>query len=361
MKAPMSFLREFSIGINFVEIAIEFAIMLYIFQDSRKSRLAASQFAILGFFTLALMRIFYIIFDYYDTYFTNPYIFQYIAWGFLYAGILLIVISLFKGVSRSIFSEFPHKKVYFIGFGSYIIFIVAVIRPLNSIIFYISSVGVAVFLLIPLILRFDKLLHKVGGFIKRYFGFSIIGLPLSFLGIGLGAIWKILPETEGWMLKIGAHSIFLLSLILLAVSLLSLPTLNEFDWEKTLSNLYILIPNGACVYSFNFKYLQSIAPQSMDPQLLGSGLTGIVMMVQEMTKSKKRLCFIKQECKNLYVEYGKQITAALIGEEELKVVYEKMKNFVYEFERVFPEISTWSYSQEEFKITNMIVRNIFAI
>jgi hypothetical protein len=344
-------LREFSIGLNFVEITIILAITLTFIRSYQKDRLNATEFAIIGFSSLAFARVFYIFFDYYIH--DNPYL--YTAWVFLYLGIIFLVLSLFKGVSRSIFRYFPHKIPYFIGFGLYLV-IIWLIRALNSIVFYIGSVGVGVLLLIPIALQLNKFIYKSGGYIKRYFGLSILGLPLAFLGIGLGSIWQSLSGIDSWLVKIGSHSIFLVGLILLALSLWSLPSLNEFDWEQSLSHLYVLKPGGICLYSFNFK-----VSKPMDPQLLGSGLTGVCAMVQEMTKSKKQLEFIKQESKNLYLQQGKQVNAVIIGEEELRIIFDKLKMFVHEFERLFPDISTWTFCIEESKIAGMLVRSIFSI
>jgi hypothetical protein len=265
------------------------------------------------------------------------------------------VLSIFKGVSRSIFQYFPYKIPYFIGFGLYVV-VIWLIRELNDIVFYIGSIGVGVLLLIPMALQLNKFIHKSGGYIKRYFSLSILGLPLAFLGIGLGSISKNFPETEGGLIKIGSHSIFLVGLILLAISLWSLPSLNEFDWEQSLSELYILKPGGVCLYSFNFKQSKSI-----DPQLLGSGLTAVCAMVQEMTKSKRQLDFIKQETKNLYLYQGKQVNMVIIGEEQLRIIFDKLRIFVLEFERLFPDIGTWSFCVEDSKIAGMLVRSIFSI
>jgi hypothetical protein len=345
-------LRELAIGINFIEITLELAIVLFIFQSYRKERLEASEFAAFGFLAFVFTRVFYMIYDYYV--FLD--IYRYIAWVFMLLSNVLIFISLFKGVSRSIFATFPHKELYFLGLAIYIILMIAVVRPLSGAIFYIGSVILGVLLLIPLMLQLNKLIDKTGGYIKQYFSLAIMGIPLSFLAIGIGPLWKTLAYPENWALKIGTHSIFLISLVFLAIALLNLPSLNEFGWEKTLGALYILLPNGACIYTFNFKQIKAI-----DPQLLGSGLTGIVMMVQEMTKSKQRLEFIKQQWKNLYVEYGRHVTVALLGEEHLKIISEKLEQFVGEFERLFSDMGHWEYSTEEFKITNMLVRNIFAI
>ena len=347
----MDFLRELNIGINFVEITIGFFILLYFIRSYRKDRLKATGYAILGFSLTACARIFYIIFDYY----IPEALYHYSAWVFLYLGILFLMTSLFKGVSRSIFRDFHEKNQYFIIFGVYLV-LIWIIREFSSIAFYIGSVGLGVLLLIPLALQLNKLIHKSGGIIKRYFSLAILGLPLAFLGIGIGSIWDDLPEIDGWLVKICSHSIFLISLILLALALWALPGLNEFEWEKSLSQLHIMKPGGVCLYSFNFKEIKSI-----DSQLLGSGLAGVVAIVQEMTKSKKQLNFIKQEQKNIYLQQGKSVTVVIIGDEELRIIYDKLRLFVQDFERLFPDISIWSFCTEEFKIANMLVRSIFSL
>ncbi|MHA1276767.1 MAG: hypothetical protein ACTSQI_13715 [Candidatus Helarchaeota archaeon] len=345
-------LRELAIGINFVEITLELAIVLFIFQSYRKDRLEASEYAGFGFLAFAFTRVFYMIYDYYV--FLDAY--RYIAWVLMLLGNILVFISLFKGVSRSIFRDFPHKQLYFLGLAIYIVLMITVVRPLSGTVFYVGSVLLGILLLIPLMLQFNKLIDKTGGYIKQYFSLAIMGIPLSFLAIGIGPLWKTLSYPDNWALKIGMHTIFLISLIFLAIALYNLPSLNEFGWEKTLGALYILLPNGACIYSFNFKQIKAI-----DPQLLGSGLTGIVMMVQEMTRSKQRLEFIKQQWKNLYVDYGRHVTVALLGDEELKIISDKLEQFTRDFERLFTDLDRWEYSTEEFKIANMLVRSIFAI
>ncbi len=351
----MDFLREFSIGINFVEITIELAIVFYVFQNYRKSgyTLKGSEYAAIGFLSIAITRMFYIIYDYY----LLSSIYLYLAWVFLCIGMIFLIICLFMGGSRSIFRGFPYKMIYFLGLAIYMVIIITIVRPsMNNFGIYIGYLCIGLVLLIPLLLRINLWIDRTGGYIKRYFKMALIGLPLAFFAIGIGPLWTEFPIYYGWILKISAHLLFLGSIALLAVSLMRLPSLNKFDWEKTLSTLYVLIPNGACIYSFNFKYIKAV-----DPQLLTSGLTGIVMMVQEMTRSQKKLSFIKQEWKNLYVDYGNYITVALLGDEELKIIPEKIKKFIYEFERLFPDLKEWSFSSEEFKIANMLVRSIFSI
>ena len=84
-------LREIAIGINFVEITLDIIIALYIFRSYLKDQLEAAGYAVLGFLSLAAMRVSYIVYDYYAA----LGIYLYLAWIFLCAGIVLIIVSLF--------------------------------------------------------------------------------------------------------------------------------------------------------------------------------------------------------------------------------------------------------------------------
>ncbi len=349
-------LRDFSLGINFVEIVILLEIFLYFIMGYRKYKAEGgvpdifTLIAAFGFLAGAIARGFYIIYDYY----TLDNFYKYIAWIFLAVCLFLIVSSLFKGVTGEIFKEFPHKKLYGV---SVLIFAATVViaRFFSTMTFYIVIIIVGVILLIPLIYQFNQWIKKVGGYIKRYFTIASCALPLCFVGIAIGALWGNLPEFEGWILKITAHCIFLGSLSLFAIAMWSLPSLSEFNWEEQVKTLYVIMPGGLLAYEFSFK-----SEDSVDSDLLGSGLSGIVDIVREMTGSVKRMKIIRQEKKNIYLEYGDHVTVAIIAEEELKILFEKISRFTREFETLFADVlESWDGNTEIFKLADSLVKKIF--
>jgi len=352
----VEFLEDFSIGINFVEIVIELEIFFYfIFGYLRASRegLAEDRYSIvaaIGFLIGAVARGFYIAFDYYI--FND--IFRYIAWICLITCLILIIVSLFRGVPGLIFKDFPHKTLYAISVILYIACIL-IVRLLNTLVFYIVVIVAGVLILIPLIYRFNRWVNQVGGYIKKYFSIAACAIPLTFIGIGIVAIWSSLPVVEGWILKISSHLLFLTGLGLFAIAIWSLPSLTEFGWESKLYHLYVLMPGGLLAYEYSFKDTCDV-----DSDLLGSGLSGIVDIVKEMTGSVKRLKIIRQERRNIYLEYGKYVTVIILAEEELKILFEKISQFTQEFENLFSKVlESWDGNADIFKITDSLIKKIF--
>lgn len=339
------------IGINFVELTIEALICFYFLHHYLGDRIKGVVLSLCGFAALMMARISYMIYDYYI--FREPVVF--FAWAFLYAGIVMLAIALFWGVSRSIFKEFPHRNIYFASIGAYSICL-GCMRYAGSLLLSLASVvGFGMLLMVPLCFQFNKLVSKVGGYIKRYFGIAVIGLPLAYFGIGLGSIWRDLPEFDGWVVKGFSHIIFVVGIALFGLALVSLPSLSEFDWENRLIHLYVIAPSGLCIYSYSFKRTEAI-----EPQLLTNSLTGLIAMVKEMTNSKKHLRFIRQEDKHLYLTHGDRVRVAVLAEDELRIVFDKSEKFIREFELIFStNLEYWTGNTEEFKIATMLVRENF--
>ncbi|MHA1784208.1 MAG: hypothetical protein ACTSVE_03350, partial [Candidatus Helarchaeota archaeon] len=111
-----SILREVSIGINYVEVALLVEIFFYYvmnyfredFEDKPKDKMVlVTSFA---FLFSACARVFYIIYDYY----VSSTFFIIIAWSFLGTGIALLFLGVFKGALTNVLKEFPNKTAYVI-------------------------------------------------------------------------------------------------------------------------------------------------------------------------------------------------------------------------------------------------------
>jgi hypothetical protein len=148
----MDFLRELSIGINYVEIAVEFAIFIYFLKNYLMKRISGTLLSSIGIIFLAITRSFYMVFDYY----IPNFLYLLLAWIFLYSALIVLAMSLFKGVSRSIFHNFPYKRIYFSSIIVYVLILLA-LRQLNAIFFYICTIGIGILLAIPLLFKFNKL------------------------------------------------------------------------------------------------------------------------------------------------------------------------------------------------------------
>ncbi|MFX0138752.1 MAG: hypothetical protein ACFFDN_34245, partial [Candidatus Hodarchaeota archaeon] len=63
-----------------------------------------------------------------------------------------------------------------------------------------------------------------------------------------------------------------------------LQTESEINWHKRIHHVYLFMPNGTCIYDHPFKLEKEI-----EPQLVAGGLTGISMLIQEMTQKKTKI------------------------------------------------------------------------
>ena len=354
----VEFLRDFSLGINYIEIMIELEIFWYFIVGAYRVKVEGiaivdkfTIFGAFGFLLGAFSRVCYIAFDYY----IPDNIYRYLAWIFLISCVIIIVISVFRGTPKLIFKDFRYKKGYFLTAALFVTLTILMRLFFYSIGFWIILVCTGAVILVPILYLFNQWIKCVGGYIKKYFTMGLLAIPLTFIGIGIGPLWGTLPEYEGWLVKISAHITFLVGLGLLAISLWTLPTLTEIGWEDKIYFLYVIMPGGILAYEYHFK-----KESKVDSDLLSSGITGIVDIVKEMTGSLKRLKIIRQEKKNIYLEYGTKVTVAIIAEEELKILFEKLARFTREFEAIFADVlESWDGNTDIFKIADSLTKRIF--
>lgn len=351
-------LRDLNLGVNFIEIAVLAELfILYLkkyLKETFSNKFQLLQASLLGFFPLFFIfaRIIYIIHDYY-IFEANLLIF---AWIFLFIGFFLLGFDILYGTLGTIFKKFPHKIS--IIFYCLIIFIIGIIfRIIPPLVWLLPVIwGIAILVLIPPSVQFNNWIKKVGGHLKNL-RYELIGVFFCLFGIGFGSSWIVFPLEVGYIVKLGSHLTFLIGIIFFAITILSIPSFTEVGWEEKLRHLYVITQDGLCAYEYKFREEVKI-----DSDLLTSGLSGIVSLVQEMTKSEKRLKIIKQEKNNIFLEYGEFVTIVIIAKEEFRIIYDKIAQFLHEFEEVFSEnLRKWHGNVAIFKIADILIKKIFII
>ncbi|MFX1452856.1 MAG: hypothetical protein ACFFCM_18610, partial [Promethearchaeota archaeon] len=132
--------------------------------------------------------------------------------------------------------------------------------------------------------------------------------------------------------------------------------LELFNWSQKIQYLYVLMPNGVCIYDYNFR------PKVLDENLISGTLVAITEIIQEVTKSKTKLKVIQQEEAIFLLEYGKNVMVALLTEENLSVLRNKLKIFLKEFEIFFVDIfPVWKGDTTVFLPAKVLVDRIFKI
>ncbi|MFX0138502.1 MAG: tetratricopeptide repeat protein, partial [Candidatus Hodarchaeota archaeon] len=112
-----------------------------------------------------------------------------------------------------------------------------------------------------------------------------------------------------------------------------LTTESEVNWYKRIHHLYLFMPSGICLYQYSFKSKE----EEVEAHLVAGGLTGISALIQEVTKSETKIKKVEQEEMTILLEHGKFLTAALITEENLVTLQNKLVKLIQDVEDFFQE------------------------
>ncbi|MFX0133064.1 MAG: hypothetical protein ACFFDN_05400 [Candidatus Hodarchaeota archaeon] len=135
-----------------------------------------------------------------------------------------------------------------------------------------------------------------------------------------------------------------------------LQTESELNWQKRIHSIYIFMPNGTCIYDHPFK-----SEEEVEPQLISGGLTGISMLIQEVTKNKTKVKIVEQEEMTILLEHGKYLSVALITEENLMTLRNKLEKLVKEVEEFYEEdLENYSGNISIFSKVGKFIQKIFA-
>ncbi|MFX1450599.1 MAG: hypothetical protein ACFFCM_07145, partial [Promethearchaeota archaeon] len=112
-----------------------------------------------------------------------------------------------------------------------------------------------------------------------------------------------------------------------------------------------------CIYEHSFK-----AEKDIEPQLVAGGITGISALVSEVTRSKTKIKIIEQEEMNILLEHGKYVSIALMTEENLITLQNKLTNLISEVEDFYQEeLENYSGNLAIFSKIGKFVQRIFEI
>ncbi|MFX0103109.1 MAG: hypothetical protein ACFFCS_26325, partial [Candidatus Hodarchaeota archaeon] len=188
-----------------------------------------------------------------------------------------------------------------------------------------------------------------GGVVRKSLSLMMGGFFLCI--IGYINLWKLL-----FGVSIGGHIIFTVGLLLMAIGIWRLPNLAELDWKIKINTLYVITRSGVCIYERSFQ-----SGEKMDSLLVSGGLTGVITIVSEMTKSDKKLNTIQQEGRNVLLAYGDYCTVALIADEDLEILHDKIRRLRIEIESLFMDVLPgWDGDLGVFKPIKVLVDKTFS-
>ncbi len=107
---------------------------------------------------------------------------------------------------------------------------------------------------------------------------------------------------------------------------------SEANWKDRILHIYFYMPQGVCIFDHSFR-----KDKEVSPGLVTGGLMGLSSLIQELTENQTKIKIIEQEEVTILFEYGKYITVALITEENLNILRNKLLNLLNEVEDFYSE------------------------
>jgi len=319
-----------NIGINFIEFIIDVMAFGFFYQNFSRTRSKkriqghlSIGFGIAMLF-LGIGRVFFIIFDY----ITPNAIIRVFAWIFAGTGMFA-----FMYVFDRVFEVFiPKLKRYMqIAVPCAVIIVVIcfvfifLIPGEVTFMVILCLILPSIILFLPQIYGFARTMIRATREIKKHMIIIMLGLTGGVIGYALTSVHQYLAPELSLLVKFICQSIYVAGITLFAIGFWGLPySLRELDWQDKTHHLYLFtLEKALIIHEHKFKDLGEI-----EANLVSGGLTGLSILIQEITKKETNLRIIEQEGITIILEHGKFLTGAMIVEENLNMIRKKLRKFI---------------------------------
>jgi hypothetical protein len=209
------------------------------------------------------------------------------------------------------------------------------------------------FLLIPLFLYWI-FIKPSSGFLRQRIILATLGIFM--VGIGIFFRFSFLSESVGdFMYPLGTM-IAIIGLCLFGYGFAAFSTFTDLNWKEKLREIFIIKPNGICVYAYSFEQNRSIA----DSDLIAGGFSGIQSLLSEIVHTSETLQLIDYQNVKIMLERGKYHMFILIIKEQSSIIRYKLKVFIQEFYEFFKDVvEIWDNNVDIFKPTGTLIQKIF--
>ncbi|MEX2715635.1 MAG: hypothetical protein Q6370_004980 [Candidatus Sigynarchaeota archaeon] len=212
----------------------------------------------------------------------------------------------------------------------------------------IGDISVAPSKILPILILFD-VGSIIGGYLARNALISTNLTELPFI--------------------IGSFGLLIIAIILINTRDV-LPE-QEQHWDRALLAIYVVFNSGILLYHEEFKrdygkkneVVGTANEMGLAPDLISSGLVGITQLMQEIIQGKQIIRYIDNYSKKILIEAGKYIIVALIVHNDSRILREKLRKFIEEFEIEYHddlEISA-GVDMKRFESTTDLVRKYFDV
>ncbi len=227
-------------------------------------------------------------------------------------------------------------------------YLAALILNVIAVVTIIGDISVTPAKILPILMIFD-VGSIVGGFLVRNVLFSTGLAELPFL--------------------IGSFGLIIICVVL--INTRDLFSEQELNWDKALLAIYVMYNSGVLLYNQEFKQAgtkegDATAPPNQSglvPDLISSGLVGITQLMQEIVQGKQIMRYIDNYSKKILIEAGKYIIVALIVNNDSRILRDKLRKFIEDFEIEFQDDLEKSSGcdMKRFESTKDLIRKYFDV
>jgi hypothetical protein len=207
------------------------------------------------------------------------------------------------------------------------------------------------------------LIWKASGKIRQKMFIVTIGYITAIVAVVLTIQFLLVSQytlpfdPNKYIIPLEIKITLLIASILTGYGFYTIPSFTEFDWKEKIRHLYILSPQGLCLFQQSFQ-----KGAITDEDLFGGSLMAIQSLMQEMIQSDKVLRAIDHQDTKIIFEQSPHVVLIMVAEEELYIVRLKLQQLAKEVELFFGDILVeWDGDLNLFKPLQPIVNKIFEI
>ncbi len=203
-----------------------------------------------------------------------------------------------------------------------------------SFLFYLIIISITLILLLGIIGDTSDFLSR-----GRIIGLTVFVVLVGVvLGFQIDIIFDIKERLAQEDLRYGLSSIMSLIAFLCMILLHTItePFQREsIRWKDYLDRIVLLDKYGVNLFYYNFKSdLVGQTKQDVNRDLVSGGLTGIEMMIKEISQSDNHLDILEQSDKKIIFVHGKFTVLILFTTKYLHIHKQKLQRFLEEFEYI---------------------------
>jgi len=178
---------------------------------------------------------------------------------------------------------------------------------------------------------------------------------ILFVGIGYQFTTRIIIATFGLEFRLIGDLLQILGLGFLSLFFFYIPSFSEYDWQQKIESLYVLHSSGSFMYKKQFQKEGS----KLDDNLVTGILTGISMLIQNVSKERGTL-ILEKEGKTLIIYPGEFITGIIISELKLESLEILLGNFIQKLEiSLYNLLRDWDGDLSLTNVIDQISRQFF--